>query len=563
MKPIIRYILLLAVCALLITACRHLSRKQNQPPEAHRKNEVTEALHHMLAQGDSSVKVNGIQLQTASSIHSFYASRGYKPAWVDEPETAREIIALVSNSAWYGLDSTEYNIVEIRKLMAQLEAEEDNNDLQSSLFAQLDLMLTDAYFKFATHINKGRLDPKTLEPRGFSEAGLDLAAHLSTALEKESINESIKALEPKQKDYVYLREAITNYVRNVKIYNDTVLIPDPAEDSVAAYSKVKEILIAQSYMKAAEANNDSAFIGAIKKFQEQHGLNADGKAGANTRAALSVSTFERYRQAVINLERWRWQNDWGNDYVFVNIPAYHLKAYSGKHALELRVIVGKVNSPTPELSSEMDNMITNPFWHVPSSISSKELLPEMRQNPQEYLAKNRYKIYDAKNRMVSPDSIQWDQLTEEGFTYRVRQDAGDGNALGRLKFNFPNKHQVYLHDTPSRNLFSKETRSMSHGCVRVHNPLQLAVFVLKHAGNEQDESDISKMIASGQNSYIQLKKKIPVHIRYFTCEGDSTGRIYFYRDVYNRDKELISKLFNEAGAEPQHIASSEKTFANM
>lgn len=562
MKPIIQYILLLAVCALLVTACRHFSRKQNQPPEAHRKNEVTEALQQLLAQGDSTVKVNNVMLETAPTIQSFYASRNYDAAWVYEPETAREIIALVSNSAWYGLDSTDYNIAEIRRLVAELEATEDK-DLRSPLFAQLDLMLTDAYFKFVTHINKGRLDPKTLEPRGFSDPGIDLSAHLSDALKKESINESIKALEPKQRDYVFLREAITNYVKNVKIYNDTLRIPDPEKDSAACYNKVKEILIAQNYLESAEASNDSAFIGALKKFQLQHGLNDDGKAGANTRAALSVSTFERYRQAVINLERWRWQNDWGNDYVFVNIPGYHLKAYSGKQALELRVIVGKVTSPTPELSSQMDNMITNPFWHVPPSISSKELLPEMRQNPQEYLAKHRYKIYDAKNKMVSPDSIQWDQLTEEGFTYRVRQDAGDGNALGRLKFNFPNKHQVYLHDTPTRNLFAKEYRSMSHGCVRVQNPLQLAAFILKHAGNEQQEEDITKMINSGQNSHIRLKKQIPVHIRYFTCEGDSTGKIYFYRDVYSRDEELIRKLFNEEEPEPQHIASSGKAKAGI
>jgi L,D-transpeptidase YcbB len=540
-----RTALLCLAMLLLLAGCRLFRKRASKPPEAHAEKQVSEAILQVItaSAGDSIIEIHNYPLQTSELVRTFYTKRNYDPAWMTDRDAPVELMSILGNAASYGLDSTDYRITEVRKLMGIINETKDKEQ-KNRLFAQADLLLTDCYFRFASHVRHGRLDPKTMEPRIMASS--DLAAHLEKALKKDDIKESIAALEPQQHDYVMLRKGLENYIANVKLHNDSISIPDPKEDSAACYAKVKEILITQSYLDPAQAQDDSLFVHALKKFQRQHGLNEDGRAGENTRQALSTSTYDRYKQAVINLERWRWQNEsWGDRYVFVNIPAYHLKAYNKKDMLELRVIVGKPVTPTPELSDEIENMITNPFWHVPYSISSKELLPELRENPGEYFTKNRYKLFDSGNNPIDPTTVNWNEVSEKDFKYSMRQDAGDGNALGRIKFNFPNKHNVYLHDTPSRNLFVKETRSMSHGCVRVHTPIRLAEFLLAIQGGELTVSDVEELINKGTHKQIELKNKVPVHIRYFTAEGDKNGNIYFYRDVYKKDKALTEKLFKE------------------
>lgn len=517
---------------LILIGCHLARKKSNQPPVADEERHVAESISLIFLKPDTDTTL----------IYSFYKQRNFQPAWVDDQETTEEIVGLLESAPYYGLDSADYNAGKIKHLLERVKNEE-NDEMKNELFAKADLELTRSYLLFASHASKGRLDPETLEERDSIVNAPLLVRHLENALDQKNIRESIETLEPKQAEYVNLKNGLGNYLRQVELYADTIHIPDPEEDSVACYAKVTEILVAQNYLDSLQADNDSMVVYALKKFQGQHGLNEDGRPGPNTIKALSVSTYERYKQIAVNLEKWRWENDWSNRYVFVNIPAYHLKVYDkGKPQLMLKVITGKASSPTPELSSEFQHLVTNPLWNVPTSIYSNELLPEIKENPQEYLSKHNYKVIDKENNtIVHPDSVDWDNAKQ----YRIRQDAGSFNALGRIKFDFTNKYQVYLHDTPSRRLFEKEVRSMSHGCVRVQDPLKLAEFLLKAGQNDHTANDVEKLISHGAHSYIPLEEKVPLHIRYFTCEADSNKNVYFYSDVYGKDEAIKEKLFND------------------
>lgn len=525
----------------MLTGCKLFRKKNSKLPEAHAEKQVAEQVQQLLAASvaDSTIHINGTELETGAALHAFYKAREARPAWVDKPELTDEMLSVLSHAAYYGLDSTDYHVTDIRKLMNNIKTASDD-DQKNKLFAQADLMLTDAYFVFASHLQHGRLDPGTLERRRV-QVDAALAGHLEKALKRNHIEKSFEELEPRQADYVMLRKGMKQYLTGVQLSNDTAAIPDPKKDSAACYAKVKSLLITQHYLDTTKQQSDTSLIAALRTFQTRHGLEPDGRAGANTREALRTSTRDQYEQIAVNLERWRWQNDWGKQYVFVNIPAYHLKVMeSDRKAMELRVIVGKPSNQTPEVSSRIENMITNPFWHVPESIYSKELLPELQANPTEYLTKHAYKVFDRHDNLVDPSSVNW----SDAKGYRIRQEAGDQNALGRIKFNFQNKYQVYLHDTPSRSLFAKETRSLSHGCVRVQNPVELAEYLLKNDHSSYSKDDIQGLISKGQNRHIALKQQVPIHIRYFTCEADNDGNVYFYRDVYKKDEELKEKLFD-------------------
>lgn len=532
MKLFTKYLVLCFIIVAVLLSCKLARKKSNKPPEAHQENRVAESISLIFSKQDIDTTL----------IYSFYQQRDFEPAWVNDPEVTEEMVGLLESASYYGLDSADYNAGKIRHLLQRIKNEDDRK-LKNELFASVDLQLTKAYLLFASHASKGRLDPLTLEERDSIPDAPLLIGHMKKAIDSRKIRESIEAIEPQQADYINLRRALARYLQEVELYTDTIAVPDPGKDSATAYLKVKEILVMQDYLDSSQVSNNAAVVRSLKNFQRQHGLSEEGKLDENTIRALNTSTYERYRQIAVNLEKWRWENNWSNRYVFVNIPAYHLKVYDqGQYAFTLKVITGKVSSPTPELSGMFENIITNPYWNVPSSIYNDELLPEIKENPQEYLSKHSYKVIDKNsNSVIHPDSVDWENAKQ----YRIRQDAGSSNALGHIKFSFKNKYQVYLHDTPSKRLFEKDTRSLSHGCVRVQDPVKLAEFLLKAGQSDHSAKDVEKFIARGTHRYLPLKEKVPVYIRYFTCEADSDHNIYFYRDVYNKDAALKKKLFND------------------
>ena len=286
-------------------------------------------------------------------------------------------------------------------------------------------------------------------------------------------------------------------------------------------------------------NYDEVTVAAVKKFQRRHGLTDDGVIGPTTLTQMNIPTAKRIRQLEVNLERRRWlDREPGGFYVFANLADQELKVVSGKKTIHTaRIVVGKTYHKTPVFTEEMTYLVINPYWNVPSSIANKEYLPMLRKNPGS-LQRQGIRVLNKSGKIVNPYSVDWSRIGR--MPYRLRQDTGDKNALGRIKFMFPNKYNVYIHDTPSKSLFKKDLRVFSHGCMRVENPRLLAEVILGRQGWNLDR--INGQIASGKRRIVKLKQKIPVYVTYITAWVNKDGTTHIRRDVYGRAESLAEHL---------------------
>jgi murein L,D-transpeptidase YcbB/YkuD len=290
---------------------------------------------------------------------------------------------------------------------------------------------------------------------------------------------------------------------------------------------------------------DESLERALRRFQRRHGLKVDGILGRESLSNLNRSMSERIRQIEINLERWRWlPHGLGSRYILVNIADFRLNVIEfGRSILDMRVVVGSDYRKTPVFTETIKYIVINPYWFVPFSIAVKDKLPLIRKDPS-YLSKNGYRVFtgwedDAQE--VPPESIDWSRITRSNFRYRLRQDPGPQNALGRIKFMFPNRFSVYLHDTPQKPLFEKTVRTFSSGCIRVENPVELAAYVLQEDPH-WDRQRIESAISQGKRRTINLKNPIPVHLLYWTAWVEPDGTVHFREDVYERDQSLDRAL---------------------
>jgi len=292
---------------------------------------------------------------------------------------------------------------------------------------------------------------------------------------------------------------------------------------------------------------DESLALAVSHFQVRHGLEADGILGRRTVREINKSIFKRADQLEINLERARQISELQDDrYILVNVPEYKLYVVeNGATIYESKVIVGKKKNRTPVLSSVITEFVLNPYWNVPKSITQNEIIPKIQQDPN-YLANNDMKVItrlNNKNLFLNPNEVDWLNVNVNDAPLRIRQDPGKKNALGRVKFIFPNNYSVYLHDTPSRKLFSRNTRALSHGCVRVENPLKLAEVLLSNSPSWTPE-DLHKHANRTKTKVIKLDQPIPVHITYMTAWVDDRGVTQFRPDIYKRDSQMASTLYN-------------------
>ncbi len=280
-------------------------------------------------------------------------------------------------------------------------------------------------------------------------------------------------------------------------------------------------------------------------FQARHGLAADGVVGAKTLAALNVPVAERMEQIELNLERWRWlPRDLGSRLVVVNIAGFELAAVDEDgRSLEMRVAVGRSYRRTPVFSDEIRYLVFNPSWEVPATLAVRDKLPEIRQDPG-YLEQQGFVVlrgWGEDQREVDPDEVDWASLGPGNFPYRLRQSPGPLNALGRVKFMFPNRFNVYLHDTPDREVFARSERDVSSGCIRLEKPMELAEWLL--AGSARwDRQMIDRVVAAGDETVASLERPVPVHLLYWTAWADDAGVVQFRRDIYGRDAALGAVL---------------------
>lgn len=497
------------------------------------------------------------KLPTASSkidvaiLKHFYAMRDYHPAWVqaDNLSPGFDIaIAFIATAEQEGLDSKDYKLEQLLHLRKQ-----SNED---SILLELELRTTQAILMLARDLRKGRLIASEVDPDWHIQQQIfDPAAYLQNAIASGNLKSSLEDLPPKSKGYQLMKQALAKYRELVARGINWTIIPEAPLIRPNMNHSIIPLLrsrIAQAFAMLGNPDYDIApsksekydeeLVNAIKVFQEQHGLNADGVIGPNTRAALNKTPEQKIRQLRINMERLRWlPRELGDRYLLVNVAGFRLAAIEDeKHVLDMRIIVGRDYRSTPSFNSLISHLILNPYWNVPNSIARKDLLPKQQNNPN-FFTSQRIRVYvnhDGHSEAVNPDLINW-HAAGKNFPYVLRQDPGEKNALGTIKFMFPNPFNIYLHDTPSKQLFQKDVRMFSSGCIRLEKPLQLAGFVL----NEPNAvTDIVDKIKSGKTITVNLPKRLPIYLIYLTTWVDNSNNIYFASDTYGRDKRILEHV---------------------
>jgi len=296
--------------------------------------------------------------------------------------------------------------------------------------------------------------------------------------------------------------------------------------------------------RSTTATYDTALERAVQRFQIDHGLNADGSAGGATLRAINVEPLERLQSVIVGLERERWinfENGLGKRHVFVNIADFHVQIYDDdKVTFETRSVVGRsrIDKRTPEFSDVMEHMVINPTWYVPRSIATKEYLPNMQNNPG---AHGYLELYDGSGRRVSRANVDFTQYTESNFPFDLRQPPSTRNALGLVKFMFPNRHNIYLHDSPAKNLFDREVRTYSSGCVRLAKPFEFGYEILSRQESDPVRA-FHSVLDTGEETYVYLDQHVPVHLTYRTAWAPVQGRTQYRDDIYGRDAALWSAL---------------------
>ena len=482
-------------------------------------------------------------------VEQFYQSRDYRPAWTDAAY-AREIIELLKSSEDEGLNPADYHYNELLSLREEYQrAWSDKNYLH----AEAEVLLTDGILLYAKHLIQGKVDPRTLDAT-WNYARLEVepsrvAAELSDAIANQRVAEVFDSLRADSGFYSVMKQQLRHYkalARDEKFLplpDHIVLHPgDRHSNVVLLRARLKQL----SYLEPGASQGDlfdASVKAAVLQLQRDYDLDADGVVGKQSYEVLNLSFSDKVDRLRVNLDRYRWiRQDTSDDYIVVNIAGYELYYMRNRHLQwETPVMVGTIDTRTPVFHARLRYLEFNPTWNAPRSLVERSLFPRFKANPQ-YALDAGYKFYDAKGVEADALSIDWNAYSARTFPYRVVQLPGPANAMGRVKFMFPNSHAVYLHDTPSRELFSRSQRAFSAGCIRVKNPLELARELLDDPVN-WSANGIQSLLDSGvPKQVVRMQRDIDVLLMYWTVSPTSGGRVQFHHDVYQLDPAALAAL---------------------
>ncbi|HEV7369779.1 L,D-transpeptidase family protein [Arenibaculum sp.] len=492
--------------------------------------------------------VDGEMLKRPTELLRFYAERGDLPAWSAEGEMdprAGSLLDLFVAADREGLDPRDYHAAAIAARLAR--AQTGPHEL-----AELDLLLTDAVMQYAGHLRAGRIQPRSIDADlALVPPPVDVVAAARHVLSAPDPAAALAGFAPPHTGYAALRQGLAE-LRAFAARGGwslagpgPVLKPGMIDPSVPP---LRRRLAATGDFAGADLASefyDVELEQAVRGFQERMGLGVDGVVGPRTRSALNISIEERIDQVIANLERWRWLPDQlGDRYVAVNVPGYSLEAIEGGEVrLAMPVIVGSKSRETPVLGGKISHLVLNPTWTIPETIARKDVLPKVIEDPG-YLIAQGIRVFDgwsADAPMLDPYAVDWKAVGTRITRYRLRQEPGPLNALGRVKFMFPNEFDVYLHDTPQRGKFSRAVRTLSSGCVRVGDPEALTAFLVEGM-NDWPQERRSQVLDGGATTTVWLRRPVPVYLLYRTAWRDDDGRMVFRPDIYDRDPRLIEAL---------------------
>ncbi len=484
-----------------------------------------------------------------------YAQAQFAGIWSSRQQwkpTADSLLSFIRDAKMYGLFPEDYHYVLLDSITKLFAADSlvKKEKRDAALWTKADIAFTDAFFHIVKDIKLGRLERDSTTLRKDSLITEDeYLQQLNSLKTGKPLSTLVATLEPKHTRYHELKRGIKEFLRNATDKEFTK-VPSPKSDPAAFKVALQKRLHERGYIAFDSVAADSVQLAdAVKLFQKESGIAVDGKAGEGTVRMLNISDRDKFVRIAISLDRYKLlPEEMPDRYVWVNLPSYYLELQQEDSILlRSRIVCGKAITRTPILTSSISELVTYPQWTIPTSIIVKEILPAVKRNP-EYLIKKGYNLIDSKGEVVDPYSVDWSKYSK-GIPYRVVQGSGDDNALGILKFNFPNKYAVYLHDTNQRYLFGQPTRSLSHGCVRVQEWEKLTYYIIRYDNKERyidktspTEDSVKTWLVRKEKHHVPVKKRLPLYIRYFTSEGKD-GKIAFYDDIYGEDKFLQEKYF--------------------
>ncbi len=487
---------------------------------------------------------SSIRLAGRLALRAFYEKRDFKPLWVSAAglsnigENWLEMLQAVADE---GLEPADYQLARIAQLQQLKGADAQAN---------LELALSDAYLKYCEQLSTGRLKPYNADSEWHIRGPIfDAASVLNTLSERSRLKPIFKDLRPASEQYLQLKEMLRRY-RKIETQGGWPRLPDSAEIKAGMRDQVAIVLrnrlrISNDFRGEMQADPyyfDAALDAALRRFQRRHGLRADGILTEKTRNTLNIGVDRRIAQIKIALERWRWlPADLGERFVWVSpVGAAVSMMERGNEVLAMRAIVGRPYRATPSFAATLTQVVINPTWTVPRSIATADLLP-MQQKDAGFLQRKNIRVFSTGEnaREIDPAEVEWSALNTNNFPYKLRQDAGPGNSLGKIKFVFPNPYDIYLHDTPGKFLFNLPNRTFSSGCVRIEKPVALASAL---ATAEWTTEDIQQEIDSGKTRAVSLLTPTPIYIVYMTTRVNADGDLYFHTDVYGRDA-AVSKVW--------------------
>lgn len=491
-------------------------------------------------------------------IPEFYKSRNYQPAW-SEYESFQDVINGLNGIEENGLRPEDYHVAAFDSLEASIIKLKKRDYHNNPWVAEFDMLITDALFTYAYHLFYGKTNPQSFDAHwNFKKLQFPkgMVDNLSEAIENRDISKRLSNIEPDFKGYKKMKEVLKMYRAIAEeggwgtVNSDKVIKPGDNNQTIIQIRKRLDISNELSNISPTDSLlYDENLQKDLQKFQENHGLTPDGIIGKNTFAALNIPVKKKIKMITVNMERDRWVNKAFSDFfVLVNIAAF--EAYIFKDSIRIhttRAMVGKTYHQTPVFAAKMQYLEVNPTWTVPTSITRRELIPKI-QGDKNYLTNKHMEVVDFQGNIVDTSKINFQELTSTSpFPYMLRQKPGPWNALGQVKFIFPNPFSVYLHDTPSRSLFARENRSLSHGCIRIENPLDFATVILQNT--TYDKEAITKIVKSQKTQRIILSDKPDVMLLYWTVGLGNHGELRFVNDIYSRDQKVYDALVKKKTTE--------------
>jgi len=498
--------------------------------------------------------VGGERIYSAVLVEKFYEGRNYQPAWSRDGHLmqADSLIKAVEQAYGDGLTPDYYHLSLIKSLVNRA----GNKSPSPDHMANLDILLTDAFITLGCHLSGGCVNPATIQSEWFAKRrDVDVASVLEQAVRKRQIREALIGLRPEQGSYPKLRQALARYRELSSTGGWPQVSSGPRMKKGSKSYRVAELrkrLAASGDLEMKEVRSKNLFDEKLEQavitFQKRHGLQADGIVGTETLGALNVPLKQRIRQMELNMERLRWiLGNIEQRSIVVNITNFELNVIeNGESILSMKVVVGKPYQRTPVFTSKMTCLVINPSWNIPDGIARDEVLEKIMKDPR-YLAKQNIKVlkgWGPHEEVIDPNTIDWSKVTPKKLSYRFRQEPGPLNPLGRIKFMLQNQFDVYLHDTPSRRLFSRNVRTFSHGCTRIEKPVELGEYLLRDAPG-WTRKKILDSIKKGAEQAVPIPRPLNVHFLYLTAWADQDGTLQFRNDVYGMDKILDEALLNK------------------